>query len=449
MPEDYRTFAPSAQAEDAAAQLTHRLELFLTPLLLWLDRDCDQRLVRTFLASIAAIITLRERAMALLLSQLGAYLAPSAAAGTKRLSNLIHSAKWQVNLIYSFLWFEAGLHLSAIERQQDSALLLWDDSVLEKPESLKLEGLCAVRSSKAKRLTRIRPGYYQPPKGQVFVPGQQWAAALLVGLKGRVQLATMRWWSTRGKDATDQRTVAATMLTEIAQRWGKRVIHIFDRGYAGEPWPRRLCDYHLRFVIRWPNRYRLQDLDLRVAAAWQLVQGKRNAGWREMWDISKQCWRKTGLVSIAVRHPNLPYPLWLVVSRPGQGREPWYLLTNEPVNTLADGWRIVEMYRRRWQIEMAFRYLKSELGIQSPRLWQWQHREKLLLMASLAYGYLLQLLDSDIEELRHWLLDSYCHRTGKRSREVAAPLYRLRWALSRLWLEHPPQLNLLSVLNSG
>jgi hypothetical protein len=35
--------------------------------------------------------------------------------------------------------------LAELEQEGETALLLWDESVLEKPESIKLEGLCAVR----------------------------------------------------------------------------------------------------------------------------------------------------------------------------------------------------------------------------------------------------------------------------------------------------------------
>lgn len=106
-------------------------------------------------------------------------------------------------------------------------------------------------------------------------------------------------------------------------------------------------------------------------------------------------------------------------------------------------------YARRWQIEMTFRYNKSELAMESPRLWSWERRMKLLMMAALAYAFLLSLLDGALELLREWLLRNYCHRTGKRGRETPAPLYRLRSALSRLWLEFPATYNLLLAGNSG
>lgn len=98
---------------------------------------------------------------------------------------------------------------------------------------------------------------------------------------------------------------------------------------------------------------------------------------------------------------------------------------------------------------MCFRYGKSELAMQSPRLWDWESRLKLLLLVTLAYAFLLSLLHDAYESLREWLLRHYCHRTGKRHREATMPLYRLRWALSRLWLTHHPTLSFSSPQTSG
>jgi hypothetical protein len=114
------------------------------------------------------------------------------------------------------------------------------------------------------------------------------------------------------------------------------------------------------------------------------------------------------------------------------------LLTTEPIETAADAWAVVLAYARRWQIEWTWRYGKSELALESPRLWTWERRHKLLLLATLAYAFLLSLLDTTLMALRQELLRQGCHRTGKRSQETLAPLYRLRSALSRLWLAFPP-----------
>jgi hypothetical protein len=89
---------------------------------------------------------------------------------------------------------------------------------------------------------------------------------------------------------------------------------------------------------------------------------------------------------------------------PGSG------LTTEAISSEDDAWQIVFAYARRWQIEMTWRFSKSELAAASPRLWKWEPRLKLLLMVSLVYSFLLSLLDGSLSKLRDWLLRYWCHR---------------------------------------
>ncbi len=74
--------------------------------------------------------------------------------------------------------------------------------------------------------------------------------------------------------------------------------------------------------------------------------------------------------------------------------------------------------------------------MESPRLWKWGglSRLKLLLMASIAYAFLLSLLTDSFEQVVLWLLRFFCHRTGKKYQQAKIPLYRIRSAISRLWL---------------
>ena len=123
---------------------------------------------------------------------------------------------------------------------------------------------------------------------------------------------------------------------------------------------------------------------------------------------------------------------------PGKGRKPWYLLTNEHIATPDDAWRVVMAYARRWQVEMCYRSCKTDLAMESPRLWFWENRLKLLLMVSLVYAFLLSLLEQSLGPLVRELLRYWCHRTGERYRQAAIPLSRLRAALSALWLTYPP-----------
>lgn len=441
------------QASPRVAQsLSQQLSAFVLPLLTWLDGVLDLRLVQTFLATLHALLEFRHRNNGLLLSELGAYLcAPtSAPAGTKRLSRLLHATGWTAHLIERFLWQQADQHLSALEQAEEEALMMWDASVIEKPESIALEGLCAVPSSKARRLKRIKPGYYHPPSGPpIFVPGMHWLAVLLLGRQGPPTLAAMRWWTTRGVFAQSARELETSLLDECVAAWGRRLLHIFDRGFAGSPWIGACLQRELRLLLRWPKDYKLCDSEGTKRKAWQITRGKRSWAQRQVWDGRRHQWFQAGVLAVPIRHPDYEQALWLVVSRPGKGRPPWYLLTTEPITTEEDAWNVVFAYARRWQIEMTWRYNKSELACESPRLWSWENRLKLLLMVSLVYAFLLTLLDESWSALRGWLLRYWCHRTGKRCRQAATPLYRLRWALSRLWLTYPPALLRPHLLNSG
>jgi hypothetical protein len=82
-----------------AQGLARQLGLFLAPVVLMLDQVMDKRLLRTLVQTVQTILAFRDRINGLLLSELGGYLEhPShAPAGTKRLSNLLHSPNWQAS----------------------------------------------------------------------------------------------------------------------------------------------------------------------------------------------------------------------------------------------------------------------------------------------------------------------------------------------------------------
>lgn len=154
MSSQYSIYEQGVQASPVVAQqISQQLTAFVKPLLDDLHRTVDLRLVQTFLQTLHVLVQFRHRNQGLLLSELGAYLdSPDhAPAGTKRLSNLLRSPHWQSQQLEQYVWQRADARLEQLEQEEETALVLWDESVLEKPESIKVEGLCAVRSSKARR----------------------------------------------------------------------------------------------------------------------------------------------------------------------------------------------------------------------------------------------------------------------------------------------------------
>jgi Transposase DDE domain len=432
---------PAQTDRPLAAEMRARLTQFVRPVLTRLAQQLDIRLVQTARDLVQVILTHRHRAVGLLLSELGSYLlGPAhAPAGTKRIANLVHAKNWSADAINDAFWKQATARVQTLNEEGNVVLAAWDGSVWEKPESQASTDWCPVRSAKARRLARRRKGISLPHKGPpILVPGLHWDGIVVLGMDGAPTLAHLEWWTTRGEHATSQRDVEQRLLNRCAADWGGQVLHGWDRGYAGSPWVQAALTANVRFVVRWKKGNKLLDNWGEARKAWEIARGKRAQGYRYLRDPRTKQLIKVGIVVIPVTLLDHAQPLTLVVARLGKGREPWYLLTNEQIHTLADAWALVLAYARRWQIEAVWRASKSELAFESPRVYDWEVRLKLLLLACLAYAFLLHLLDRSFDELRGYLLRNWCHRTGRRYQSVAAPFYQLRSALSRLWQAASP-----------
>ncbi|HEY1247358.1 MAG TPA: transposase [Nitrososphaera sp.] len=425
------------------------LENYLSPLLLVLDCLLDKRLIRTLVQCCVSIIRFRNNKQGLLLSELGSYmdgydgLSASATAGTKRVGNLIRSLKWSFLHIDQYLLDEADKEVKKLRGQGKRVLCLWDGSVLEKPESSKIEGLCPVVSSKAKRLNRHRKGlvFNLPSRKAITVTGMQWTGALIAGMESIPKVAIMRWWTTRGDYATKLREYEEKVLRGCIRKWGDILLYIFDRGYASGPWIQLLQSLKVRFVIRWKKGHFFCNAKGEKKKLWQIGQGKKYLAHKEIRDSHSGEKMPCDIWWTPVWHAAYAYPLYLLKVR--VKKKVWYLITNEQVKKENQAWEIVFAYRRRWQIENSFRYGKSELAMESPRVWDFENRLKLLSIVTLVYTFLIFLLEPLYQELVQNILRFKCHRTGKRCQEVVAPLYRLRWAISRLWDDAHPVLGSL------
>lgn len=472
-----------AQDGPLAQEVTERCFRFLQPLLAELDQQVDRRLVRTVANTVTALVRHRNRPLALLLSELGGYLAgpQHAPAGTKRLANVVHSDRWQADAIDAYLLRQgqARVEEEAERVAEGRALCVFDGSVVEKAESAQGEGLAPVRSSKARRLARPRPklgpGYFRGrPGGPIVVPGFQWVAVLVTGWAAQsarrpVALGAWHWFSgpaplpgvPSAVPRQREQEAARMVLQRAVAAWGaERLLHVWDRGLSGAGWLGEALEQQWHFVVRWKKGNRLrpaeapsvgdptatvtqQDRD--GIAAWRLTAGLRAWGRRQIPNARNP--KQPLTVRFAARPVRLLHrddPLWLVVVRLGKSgarrrgkEEPWRLLTTEPVETAAQCWRIVEAYAARWGIEQMLRFGKSELGIESVRVRAWEPRHKLLALAALAYAFLVAVLGDStgpfLQAVLHW-----AHRTGRQARDAWRCLYRLRAAIAALWQRHTP-----------
>lgn len=423
----------SNQGSKAGASyfLLRQVARYLQPLEQQLDQKIDKRLVRTFYDLFVSILIFRHTKMGLLLSELGAYICgpAHAPAGTKRISNLLRSKKWTHQIIDDYLFNRTRSRVHQLKQQDRRPLLLWDDSRIEKPESWFIQGLCSVFSTAAQRMMKIKRGFYVPPMGRVCVPGFKWTAVMLSCVGGVPSVCQMSWWTTRGKFKDEGGNIVYRLLRLINSQLG-RLTHVMDRGYATSKMLEWLFDFKQDFIVRWKKNHLLTHLEKGTKKTHLLARSFKGRASKIVNDKPRQKRKKVTIAWTAVTHADHPdEELWLVIVRDKHNYNgPMYILTSLPVENRTQAWEIFFSYIHRWEVEQGFRVCKSELAIQSPRLWWWENRLKLLAIVALVYDFLLQI----IRGWRSWItgfLRNYCHRTGNRYRNASIPIYRLRIAI--------------------
>lgn len=472
---------------DLRTEVGKKYLTFLRPFLKELDTHLDRRLVRTLANVVPVILKRHDRSQALLLSHLGDDLEREGhgPAGTKRLDNLLKSTDWKAHDIDTYLVAGAKdlVQQEAALVPEHRALCILDGSVEEKPESSQLDGLAPINSAKARRLRRPRPhlgnGYYRGPLGPpTVVPGFSWQGILVTAWAERsakrpVALAASYFYRRVAKAHPQHEELDAPIPTGDSGTAGRQLIADFvatvgaeqllfagDREYGNTPWETFLFAQHLPAVIRWKKGHHLRPEDApSVHDCLVPITTRREEG-RPAWKLAQQklLFRQKRTI-FHPRNPKQPLPvtfgatpvrlvdcdneLWLVYVKLGKGgrrhkdAEPWYLLTNLPLLTYEDVWRVVQAYAARWQIEQAIRFTKTELRVESVRVRTWQRRAKLLAIVSLAYAFLVWLLGDASSPLVHRVLQ-IIHRTGRQANDAWRPLYRFLQALAKLWKVHTP-----------
>lgn len=408
-------------------------EVYLKDLLSELDSQIDSRLVKTFFKLFIAVQIYRNRPNGLILSELGAFICSpwKAKAGTKRLSNLLRSKKWDASIIDRFLFSKTEKRIEKLTKNGKRPLFLWDDSRLEHSESWVMEGLCSVFSTKGKRLTKLKRGFYKIFKERICVPGYKWTAVMVSTIGEAPSVCKMSWWTTRGKFKTLGSNIMYNLLKECQAKFGRLITHVLDRGYAKAEVIDWMIKFEQDFVLRWKKNHNLIHPNGKTKKTHLIARSAKPMQYKLVKDKERNKMKRISISYIKVLHPEFPdNQLFMVVVRDKRNHNsPMYLLTSLPITSVKDAWEVCHIYFHRWNIEQTFRFAKSELAMESPRLWFFENRLKFLAIITLVYDFMISLI-------RNWnawvwcFIQTWCPRTGSRLREVSTPAYRLRIALS-------------------
>ena len=329
----------------------------------------------------------RNRSMGLLLSELGGFITgfKSAPAGTKRIGRLLGCKKWTHESIDEFFFNRGKQRIEKLTTSSKRPLLLWDDSRIEKSESSFLGGLCSVFSSKAQRLTRIRPGFFNPSGKRICTTGYKWTGIMLSSLGEVPSVFNMTWWTTRGKHKEFGTSIIYRMLKKIQEQIGSTGLHVFDRGYANANMLEWLIKFKQDFLIRWKSNHLFLNEKGELKKIYNIARSYKAKASKQVKDKERKKLKTITIAWAPVKHPEFPdTQLYLIIIRDkNYSNNPIYLMTSIPIENEKTAWEMCFSYIHRWEIEQSFRCCKSELGMESPRLWFFDRTLKLLAMVSL------------------------------------------------------------------
>jgi len=131
---------------------------------------------------------------------------------------------------------------------------------------------------------------------------------------------------------------------------------------------------------------------------------------------------------VKVRLPGRNETLTMIVARSPGKDVPFMLLTNLPVENLADGKRVLRYYIRRWECEEGIQFLKEQVDLEAIRTFRWTAICRLILLAVLVMLYLAWLWEKHLR-LAERLID-YAQVLPD---EVDFMFYRLLTGLTHLF----------------
>lgn len=240
--------------------------------------------------------------------------------------------------------------------QGSYTLVVLDFTNLEKPYGYKFEALCTLKASRLRTGPRCQKGK---------VPGYNELVGLAVGEK-KVGLTFAKTISYVTEDFVSlNRDIFRAIRYSHVILAGHKIRFICDRGFDDEKTFAFVTSLDEEFVIRLYH-----DRTLEVQQGKKRAQKLLSEVVKEIprpirfdaWFKIRGRWRKS-YVTVGYRRVWLPghdRPYWLVVSAVYGINELWILLTNVPITDTQQAKEIWFNYRRRWRVEVTFRFLQEE-----------------------------------------------------------------------------------------
>ena len=261
-------------------------------------------------------------------------------------------------------WEPEALWRAEWEDLPPGGSLILDDTVNAKDHTCCTEGTCRCYSGQQHRV----------------VTGQTFLALLYVPPQGAPRLLWLKLWESGGPN---KREVARQMIETVLQAGVKPLDVSFD-GWYFEP---EFCNWLTRQGLIWTTRvqsnhkYYFSGGRQMSVEAWQKTVPIAN--WHYYYD--RRLYAKATLVA----KYGFPPARLVALRHKRHGRVERFLITNDRTAGIRT---IIARYRRRWAIEVAFRFAKQKLGFAIYRYLTAKAAERHVTLVGLTLNFLTSLV---------------------------------------------------------
>lgn len=273
---------------------------------------------------------------------------------------------------------------------QNRVLAIIDLSPIEKPYARKMEGLCRVRKNDGSGTTN---GYE--------------LLTILLSRAAETGLGAYRLFSHQA-EAMSQNQEIASAMTEVQDRLPAttELIWVWDRGFDDQKNYLRVVNWrgklvgradHDRLVtvagrkrrlIRWGNRLpSCADFSVKLSYCGRRRRVRIGLSWGQFELEGHKLW----LVRARI--------LWvegLVLSKI-KDRD-WWLVTNLPIRGKRAATEVWGYYRKRWEIESFFKFLKDGLKLEKFQVMALEEIRRITALVVIAAMFLYQLSGTEVDE---------------------------------------------------
>ena len=262
---------------------------------------------------------------------------------------------------------------------KDDAIVLFDDSDINKEYSKKLEDLDKVidGSSKDKKIVN---GYHVCE-----------ATALTKNEKQPLSIYS-KIYSCKSKDFVSKNEYTISSIKAAERIFGENFTGIFDRGYDDN----KIFDYmskkHHKFVVRLDDKRTLFFKGKRRSVGEIAKSRKGKIVMKALFDDNEEIELSLSYTKAVLPYNKEEYTLIIVYGLSEEKQ--MKLLTNIEIKDKSDVIKVVRLYLSRWRIEEHFRGKKQEYDFENMRVRTLESMNNLNMMLTIHLGHIAILADN-------------------------------------------------------